>query len=150
MTIENNQRPIGSGANFWIGIVVITLVLIALFFVATGIFKLLYYVFPILLVATLILDHKVVVKYLKMLFGLFKKNPIMAIAGVLITIFAYPAVTAVLFGIAFMNWRIKRSAKKADIQKPGEYIEYEEVEDKPLELEDLFENEPIKKEDRTL
>ena len=74
----------------------------------------------------------------------------MAIAGVLVTIFFYPAVTAGLFGIAFMNWRVKRNAKKADNNKPGQFIDYEEVEDKPLELEDLLEKEPLKKEDRTL
>ena len=150
MTIETNQRPIGTGSNFWIGIVVISIVLIALFFVAKGIFNLLYYIFPFLLIATLILDYKIVIKYLRMLFGLFKKNPIMAIAGILLTIFFYPAVTAGLFGIAFMNWRIKRNAKKAGGDKPGQYIDFEEVKDKPLELEDILEKEPLKKEDRTL
>ena len=124
-----------------IGIIMMAVVVIGLYFVVRGIFNLLYFIAPVLLIATLIIDYKIVLNYLKQLGGLFKTNPLYGIGATAFTFFLYPIVFVVLLFRALSGkgrQRIFNSAGQTD--NSAEFSEYEEIEDDldlGLDLDDL-------------
>lgn len=122
--------------NGWYGLVLMVVVLILLFFLVTSLFKILYYLSPLLLVLTLIFDYNVVIKYGKMIVRFFRKNWLFGVLLAILTVLAFPIVTGGLFVNAFMNWRLKRAKKKygGNIEtNQDNYSDYEIV-DEELDL----------------
>jgi len=123
-------------------ILILIAVFVALWFVAKSIFYILSWVAPVLLIAALIINHKVVVNYGTFLWNLLKKNPIMGVVGVLLSFFFFPVVSLFLFGKAMLYRKVDTLKKEFEAQHgggtEGEYTEYEEIElpkeDKPIEL----------------
>lgn len=103
--------------NGWYGLVIMVVVMILLFFLLSSLFKILYYLSPLLLILTLIFDYKVVINYGKMILRLFNKNWLFGLLLVVLTVLAFPFVTAGLFFNAFMNWRLKRAKRKYGVQE---------------------------------
>lgn len=111
-------------------ILTFVLILVGIYYLIKGAFFVLGIIAPILLIATLIMDHTVVTDYIKMLFTLVKKNPVMGTLAILMTIIGSPFVAGFLFAKVLM----KRSLKKFVEQRGGninptknEYSEYEEI-----------------------
>ena len=130
---NNSSNPFSSIFS----IIMVVLIMLGLFYMARFIFTILYYLSPIMLIAALIIDHKVVTGYAKWIVGLFKKNPIMGIGSVLLTAIGFPVVTTFLLGKALFKKRIKAAQEEAEKARKGEFIEYEELDTKPLELPEL-------------
>lgn len=128
-----------------LGLVILALVLVGLFMLARFIFRILAFLAPALIIVALILDYKTVLGYGKWLINLVKQNPLMGILAIVLTILGFPLVSAFLAGKAYLSRNMKKAEKEQEAQKPGEYIDFEEIEEEPLELPKLSE---IKREEK--
>ena len=126
-------------------IIMLVVVLIALYYIASGVFWVVAKLAWGLLAGALFINHKVVLNYVTMLFNLLKKNPLGGILGIGLTVFLYPVVFLFLFAKALLYRKIDTLKKEFETRQGGvteeEYAEYEEVEEveipkeeKPLEL----------------
>ncbi len=117
-----NQPPFiqfNSRNTIWSAIVAI-LFFVALFFVAQGIFRLLSYISPFLLIATLIINYRVVVDYGRWLVELFQRNPLGGLLGAIFTIIGFPVVSAYLFGKALLMRKINKMGEQFQQQFGGQ------------------------------
>lgn len=128
MTVYKEYRVGGSGGPFgFLGpLLILAVFFTILFFVAKGVFWVLSWVAPVLLIATLIIDHRVVTDFLKFVWKLLQENPLMGIAALLLIFFGYPVVSGFLFVKAIGKRSIKNALNKME-QGRNTYTEYEEV-----------------------
>ncbi|HMP30579.1 MAG TPA: hypothetical protein PKD85_13320 [Saprospiraceae bacterium] len=113
------SSPLGSfGA-----MIVLAIFLIALFYIAKGIFTILYYASPVLLILAAIFDYTVITDYGKFILNLFKRNILYGLIATVLTVFAFPVVSGFLFFRAYARKSMK-SYQKA--QEPR-FDDYEEV-----------------------
>lgn len=124
----------GNPLSIIIGLLIFIIIMVGLFTLTRFIFTLLYYISPILIVATAIIDHKVIVGYFKWLVGLYKREPLMAAGATLLSIFGFPVLSAFLLGKALLNRRIRSVEAQIKQQKADQFIDYEEIESTKLEL----------------
>ncbi|MEM1122388.1 MAG: hypothetical protein AAGJ18_18220 [Bacteroidota bacterium] len=128
----------GGGFNIIPALIFGVLFLVGLFYLARFVFNILYYLSPVLLIITLIIDHKVVINYGKWILQVMGRNPIFGVALTLMTIVAFPVVSLFLFGKAMVKKKVKEMAAQfgQPVQEEAytEYTEYEEVTpvDEPL------------------
>ncbi len=133
-------------------ILTFAIILFGIYYLIKGAYFVLGIIAPVLLIATLVIDHKVVTGYLKTLYELLKKNPIMGILAILMTVIGSPFVAGYLFAKALM----KRSLKKFVEERGGaipnsrqegfsDYEEVVEVEEDFLILPDVEAPKAIKK-----
>lgn len=140
-----------------LGLFMTILVMIALFFIAKGIFTLLYWIAPVLLIFTLVLDYQVVVRYLLMLWSLLLTRPILGLLASVLTFFGYPVVIFFLFGRAWFGYNIRKKQGSSEgfkrqnqysQQQNDDFVAYEEITDEDSDaISGLFEinrNEPPK------
>jgi Na+-transporting methylmalonyl-CoA/oxaloacetate decarboxylase gamma subunit len=113
------SNPLGS---FGV-IVVLTVLLVALFFIAKGIFTILSWAAPVLLILTAIFDYAVIKEYGRFIWNLLRTQPLWGIVAVILTIIGFPIVTGFLFFIAYARKSLKNYQKS---QEP-KYANYEEV-----------------------
>ena len=133
-----------------LGLFMTILFLFALFFIAKGIFTLLYWVAPVLLVVTLVLDYQVVVRYFLMLWALLLSRPLLGILASILTFFGYPVVVFFLFGRAWFGYNLRKKQSSGSgygrtsqnsQQQQDEFAPYEEIIDvDPEDISDRFEN----------
>lgn len=130
---SNGRSPFNLG-SILVGIIALLLI----FVVARFIFRLLYLLSPILLVATAIMDHKVITGYAGWLVQMVRRNTLLGIGAMVLTIVGFPIVTAALFGKALLNRQVRkaREAYEQQQQTPqiGEYVDFEELPDDSLRL----------------
>jgi len=135
---ENRYSFFESRQNGWYGLVIMAVLLVLLFFLVKSLFKILYFLSPLLVVLTLIFDYRVFIRYFNMLVRMFRRNWVFGLALVVLTIVGFPLVAGGLCFNAFMNWRIKRARKRYGIhhtQEKGKFSEYELLEEgEELEL----------------
>jgi hypothetical protein len=112
------------------GLAFIVLLFAGLFFVAQGIFLILMYLTPVFLIATLLLDYKVLINYGKWLVQKFSQNALSGISWSLITLFGFPVVSAILCFRAWSSYQLKNTKTDDHEAQQGEYIDYEIVEEK--------------------
>lgn len=135
-------------------ILFMVLVFIALYWLATGIFKLLSIAAPFLLVAALVINRNVVINYGKWLWNLLKTNPLMGIGGILLSVFGFPIIAGFLFGKALLYRKVDKMKTEFETKKYGDFVEYEEmdmdVDEQPeirLELPEIIKPKPKPKKD---
>lgn len=126
-------------------LLVLILFFVGFYYISKGIFWLLTIIAPIMLIATLLLDYKVVVKYLQWVYKQLKTNILFGLLMVLLTIVGYPVVIALLLGRAVLSRRVRKMRKEQEEALPGDYIDFEEVADD--EDEDDFLNLPPRPEE---
>ncbi|MBK6902505.1 MAG: hypothetical protein IPH04_06765 [Saprospirales bacterium] len=131
-----NRKEFKIQGNTWGMIALLVVGLIAVFIIARGIFWLLSLVAPILLIAAAIIDHRVIVNYAKWLVDLLKRNILVGLGAILLSIVGYPVVFALLLGRALMNKKLKDMEQQERTRRDGELVDYEELETKipPIEL----------------
>jgi hypothetical protein len=129
--------------NSIIGLLTSVIFVVIAFYALKGLFWILAYLSPVLLIATLIIDHNVVVDYLKMLWNLLKTTPFFGLLCCGLSVFALPVIIFYLFGKVML----KRQAKKFQERFEARYANntnfqptdnqgftpYEEVETKLLD-----------------
>lgn len=141
------------------GIIFTILVMIALFYIAKGFFIVLYWLSPFLLIATLVLDYQVVIKYIKMIWSLLLRNPIGGLLAIALSVLGYPIVIFFLFGRAWFGHKVRKQQQQEggyrrqshySTHSSDEFVAYEEITDEDSEaISGLFEinrNEPPKQE----
>ncbi len=136
MNMENRSYPI---AKTLIGLVFMVAIIWVVFFLFKSIFNILAWAAPFLFIAALIINFRLVVGYGKMVVGLLKNNPLMGVVAVLLTLFAFPIVAALLFALAMMNKRADNFIKKERQKTEGIPTEYTEISSAPKsEYDELF------------
>lgn len=120
--------------NTIVAIVFLAVTFFALFWIARGIFTILTYVAPILLLATLLINYKIVVNYGKWLWKQLQNNPIMGVIAILLTIIGFPVVSFLLFGKALLERKVKQVEEEVQLEREGRFADYEIIEEEPLEL----------------
>jgi len=111
----------------------------ALFYVASFVFKLLWWIAPVLLLITLAMDHKIVTGYIEWVWNKLKTNPIMGIAFILLTVFGFPVVAGYLFGKLMLRRKVTQMRETMQQRGQGpftnakeeDYVDYEEVDSEP-------------------
>ena len=129
--------------NGIIGFIFMVLIMVALFFIAKGIFTLLAWLSPLLLVGALLIHYKTVLNYLRFILGLLQRNPLSGIIAILLSVFGFPVVAGILFGKSILDRKVKKLHQAYQSQEATEYAEYEEVVHPETES---FELPPLKKE----
>lgn len=131
-----NQREFQIKGNTWGAVAVLVVALIALFFIARGVFWLLSILAPIMLIAALIIDYKVLIEYVKWLVALTRRNVLVGAGAIILSVIGYPIVFAILLGRALMNKKIKDIETQERMHKEGELVDFEELESRqpPVEL----------------
>lgn len=122
-------------------LIFLVLFFVALYYIARSIFWLLSLAAPVLLIAALVINHKVVLGYGKWLLNLIKKNPVLGIGASILSIIAYPVTCGFLFAKAMVYRKVDQIQEEVVRRREGEYVEYEEVDSEPT----LIELPPIKK-----
>ena len=130
---ESSGRPF----NPILGLLIVALVLVSLFMLARFVFFILSWLSPVLFIAALILDYKEVTGYGKWLIEQVRKNPIMGILAIVLSVLGFPLVSAFLAGKALLTRNVNKAQKQRESEFGGEFINFEEVEEKPLELPEL-------------
>lgn len=130
-------------------IIMMIVVMVGIYYIATGIFSFLAYIAPALLIGALVINYRVVTGYGKTLINLLRKNPLMGVLGVVLTIFAFPLVAGFLFGKALLTRKVKQLQKEAEKQRYGEFVDYEEVENDIVDDVPHIELPPIQKKSNT-
>lgn len=124
-------------SNFWVGFIVMFLVMIGLFYIARGIFTILAWAAPVLIIATLILRHQVILSYGRMLINLTRRNPLMGIVAIVLTIVGFPVVAFALFGKALLDRKLIKLGSQQRTGYQDEYTDYEVLDEEPLDLPNM-------------
>ena len=130
MTEYKEYRVGGSGGPFgFLGpLIILAIFFTILFFVARGVFWLLSWVAPVLLLITLIIDYKIVTNFLKFVWKLLQENPLMGIVALLLIFFGYPVIAGFLFFKAVTKRSLQKAVNRMEKER-NTYTEYEEVND---------------------
>lgn len=142
MTVYKEYRVGGGNSpmGFLGPLLILTLFFGALFFLAKGVFWLLSWVFPILILITLIVDYQVIIDFFKFVWKLLKENTIMGILAVLLIAFGYPIVAGYLCLKAISRRSLRNVMTEAE-KNQSTFTEYEEV----VEDESFLELPPLQK-----
>lgn len=133
----NNRNPSNNPLSALAGLLILVVVLVALFMLARFVFRILAFLSPALIIAALFLDYKTVTGFGKWLIDLVRRNPLMGIAAIVLTVLGFPLVSAFLAGKALLTRNMRKAKEEQEQARTGEYIEFEEVEEEPLELPEL-------------
>ncbi len=141
--MQRQQQSRSNPFRSVMGIVFLVLAVMAIFWIAKGIFTILSYLTPVLLIATLIIDHNVIINYGKWIGSLLKNKLPYGIGAILFTLIASPVVAVYLFGKAMLKRQVRKMQTNVDEQRRGKTTEYEEViEEEEVEF-DLKDEEEI-------
>lgn len=113
--------------NGIIGFAFLVLIFVGLFFVAKGVFTVLSWIAPVLILLALLINYRTILNYLKFMLSLLQRNPLGGILGILLSFFGFPILAGVLFGKSILDRKIKKLHEAHQAQQESEYVEYEEV-----------------------
>ena len=128
------QSPFGN-VGVLIGFV---LVLVLFYFLLKGLYTLLSWISPFLLIGALILDYKVVLDFGKYVLKLLKENTAIGILTVVLCILGFPFLTGLLFFRAFTGRFIKNYIRQKQEAANPKYSDYEEVDNNDYEKDDFL------------
>ena len=133
-----DRSPLGGIGGFIVGLVV----LYVLFKLASWFFSLLWWAAPLIFIASLIIDHKVFLGYVGSVKRLFERNWILGLAAGVLSIVLFPIVSAYLLGMGLFKKKLKERVEQEDIRRNGEWADFEEVPEEPMDLEIPYEELP--------
>lgn len=140
----SNQNKGINFINLLPGILMMIAALVVIYYVATGIYAILSYIAIALFIITAFVNHRVIVDYGKLLINTTTRNPIAGIVGIGLTIFFYPIVALFLFGKAMLIRKVDKFKQNLETRTKGEFVEYEEVENKKPQKPEIIELPPLK------
>lgn len=138
--------------NGIIGFAFMVLIFVGLFFIAKGVFTVLAWIAPVLIILALLINYRTVLNYLKFMLGLLQRNPVGGIIGILLSFFGFPILAGVLFGKSILDRKVKKLNEAYQAEKDGEFVEFEEI-TKPeretkLDLPPMEKQAPVKKDNQ--
>ena len=125
-----------SKMNPFVLLLIFVSIIMIIFWIAKGLLKILSFVAPFLLIAAIIVNHRVVLGYGKWIVGSVKRNPLFGIIAIVFTVIGFPIVAAFLLIRALSSKGVDPTFEF----RKGEYIQYEEVNDDFLDLSELKEH----------
>ena len=138
--------------NGIIGFAFMVLLFVGLFFIAKGVFTVLAWVAPVLIILALLINYRTVLNYLKFMLGLLQRNPVGGIIGILLSFFGFPILAGVLFGKSILDRKVKKLNEAYQAEKDGEFVEFEEIikpeRETKLDLPPLEKQAPVKKDNQ--
>ena len=127
------------------GLLSLAVFMMVAFFLFKGLFWILSWAAPVLLIATLVMDYTIVTDFVKFLVKLTKDNPLFGIIAIVLSFVAFPFTVGFLFFKAMMRRTIKKMQQpKQETFADGEsvnnvddegFADYEEIE--TLELPEV-------------
>ena len=145
MAGRNPFRSFQSTGNFLIGGAILVFFFIALFWLARGVFNILSWLAPIMIVAALVINYKVVTGYISWLFDMLKKDLLRGLIYSVLSVIGFPIVSAFLLFKALAVKKLDSIEQEMTVQFPRtEEAEFEIVE----EEETVLELPPLEKENR--
>jgi hypothetical protein len=140
--MQERQNFFRLKVNGIMGLISVILFFVVLFFLARGIFTILAWAAPVLIIAALVINYRTVVGYLKFLWDLLRRRPLMGIVGIILSVIGFPIVSGFLLGKAILDKRIHSYKQEIQQQRDGVLVEYEDVTEseptrKALDLEVL-------------
>ena len=142
MTIKSEFKIGGNGQKSPFGgigaLLILVILFVSMYFIAKGVFTILSWVAPVLLILSLIIDYRAALGYVKFLWKNITTRPLIGIIATLLTIIGYPVAAGFIFFKAILNRKLG-SIKKSYEKKEEEFTEYEEVKEEEdfLELPEL-------------
>lgn len=128
------------------GLIVFFLFIMFIYMMIKGLYAIAGYIVPVMVIATLIINHKVYLDYGKFLAGLFKNSIVGGIIGAGLTFLLFPFVAIfLLIKAIFLKYLFKNIKDNPVFQErkaEGDYLEYEEVEEEKLPTMELPPVEP--------
>ncbi len=120
-------------------LLVAVLFLVGMFYFMKFLFTLLFWLLPVTLIATAIIDHKVILNYIGWVGGTFRRNALRGLLVAALSIVGAPVVSVFLLGRAWLGKQFKTFAQEAQKAQAEttEDVEYEEVESETMELPTL-------------
>ena len=138
--------------NGIIGFAFMVLLFVGLFFIAKGVFTVLAWVAPVLIILALLINYRTVLNYLKFMLGLLQRNPVGGIIGILLSFFGFPILAGVLFGKSILDRKVKKLNEAYQAEKYGEFVEFEEIikpeRETKLDLPPMEKQAPVKKDNQ--
>lgn len=138
--------------NGIIGFAFMVLLFVGLFFIAKGVFTVLAWVAPVLIILALLINYRTVLNYLKFMLGLLQRNPVGGIIGILLSFFGFPILAGVLFGKSILDRKVKKLNEAYQAEKEGEFVEFEEIikpeRETKLDLPPMEKQAPVKKDNQ--
>lgn len=138
--------------NGLFGFLFLVMVMVGIFFIAKGIFKILSIAAPVLILLTALINYRTLVSYGRFILALFKRSLLTGIVAVILSIIGFPILSGILFGKAILDRKVRKLQKEHQLQREGEFVEFEEVirprQNEEIELPPLQREMPPKKENR--
>jgi hypothetical protein len=143
MYINYSSRN-GGGGGFNLGCLIFGILgMVALFYIVKGIFTLLWWAAPVLFLATLVIDWRVVSDAGKGFVRLISSNPLAGLLTLGLGIIGFPVLVLLLFltalgkrrlGQAGIPWMQQNRRDKPDNRQfSDEFVEFEEIESRPIQ-----------------
>ena len=133
-----DRSPLGT-----VGSIIVALLFFFLLFKLLGfVFKLIWWAAPIIFIASLIIDHKVFLGYLKTVGDLFKRNWIFGLALGIASVALFPLLSVYLLGMALFKKKMNERRVEMDERVNGKWTDYEEVSTEPMDLDIPYEELP--------
>lgn len=137
MTQQRRDFNINPGRSI-VGLIMLVMLLIGLYYLAAFVFKLLLYASPVLLIATAIIDYSVLTGFAKWLGKVYKSNPTTGLVLIVLSILGFPFTSLFLFSRAMFRRKVKKltDQMQTDFEQKqrGSYTEFEEIDEEPLVL----------------
>jgi hypothetical protein len=134
------------------GFIFLVLLLVGLFFLAKGIFTLLAWASPVLILGAIIINYQTIINYFRFILSLLKRSALTGIIAILLSIIGFPILSGVLFGKAILDRKVRRLQQAYREREEGEFVEHEEVKryrpEENLDLPPFEKPEPQKKDNR--
>ncbi len=111
-----------------VGVAVIVVFLVGLFMLARFVFTLMYYLSPLMLIAALIIDHRVVTDYFKWIRNIFRRDNIAGVIVGILSVIGFPVLSAYFLARALLKKQVKKVKSEYERRRDGDLVEYEELE----------------------
>ena len=126
-----NTNPGQNPFNSLFSLIVLVGILVLLFFLVKGFFTILYWISPVLLVITLILNYRIVADYVIGIFNTFQTDVLMGIVKIVFSILCYPLVIGWLFAKALLYRKVDKLKQEFNNQvkqqQTEEFVDFEEL-----------------------
>ncbi len=120
-----------------VGFILLVGFLVLAFYFIQGMFLLLKWITPVLLIATLIINRQVLINYGKWIYNLLRTNVLVGLLYTVLTIVGFPFVAGFLFLKAIGGNYIKKMERRVIQEKEGVLTDYEIVDSEVQETDYL-------------
>ena len=116
-----------SSLEYVVGVVISIIILVLLFRLAIFIFKLLWMIAPLAIVASVIIDRSVFLGFVGTLKRLWQRNWVTGLAATVASVALLPFTAAYLLGMALFRKKVKEKAAERDEAINGKWTDFEDV-----------------------